>query len=340
MTNQPDEFEDTWADLVPVQPDKRERWPIWLAVGAAVLVLACLCVAGAYVVSQEFLPGLARRTDPVIPTEPGFELTATANPLATDGQVAPVVTDAPPPTVEVIASPTQAVAPTATLPTQTTEPPPATGDLEAGRLSAAPVIDGALDEWASLTPYESSHLVYQDSGWDGSNDLTAAWRLAWDAANLYIGVAVTDNIHVQTQTGNQLFRGDSVDMQFDTDRNGDFGPGLSPDDFQITFSPGDFNGLPPAAFRFQGTADGRILDAPGGHHVNVQAQQTSTGYTLEAAIPWSDLNISPAEGLVIGLALNASDNDNPGSAVQEIMKSHVSTRTLTDPSSWGTLALR
>ena len=38
--------------------------------------------------------------------------------------------------------------------------------------------------------------------------------------------------------------------------------------------------------------------------------------------------------------LNANDNDTSGTAVQEIMKSHVPSRTLTDPSSWGSLTLQ
>ncbi|MGD2049519.1 MAG: sugar-binding protein [Chloroflexota bacterium] len=335
MSQQPDEFEDTWADLVPEQPDSRERWPLWLAIGAIVLVLACLCIAGGYFVTQEFFPELIQRPDPVIPTLPGTETVETGE-LAT--ATAPVT---PPPTIIISPSPSQELAPTATIVAEEpTEPATIAEDVVAIRLAALPIIDGNLDEWGGAPVFESAHLVYQDSGWDGTDDLTALWRLAWDVSNLYIGVEVADDVHVQTQTGNQIFRGDSVDMQFDTNRAGDLGPGLSPDDIQITFSPGDFATLPPSAFRFQGTADGQILDAPGGHHVILQTQQTATGYRIEAAIPWGDLNLTPAEGLVIGLALNANDNDSPGTAVQEVMKSHVATRTLTDPSGWGTLTLQ
>jgi hypothetical protein len=232
--------------------------------------------------------------------------------------------------------------PTVTLPGQvvTVPPPTNSSNVEAVQLAAPPTIDGSLAEWSGITTYSSAFRVFNAQSWDGTDDLTAVWRLAWDATNLYIGVEVTDNQHVQIQTGNQIFRGDSLDMQFDTNRNGDFGAGLSPDDFQITFSPGDFATLPPSAFRFQGRDTGAILDAPGGHHVTLQALQTSTGYTLEAAIPWSDLALTPQAGLVIGIALNASDNDTPGTAVQEVMMSHVSTRTLTDPRGWGTLTLK
>lgn len=339
MGQQPDEFEDTWADLVPVQPDSRERWPIWLAIGAVVVVLVCLCVAGGYFVVQEFFPGLVQRQNPIVPTLPGTEPVA-AETVVSGEPATSTAAVAPPPTVIISPSPSQELASTATLFVEATEPATTADDVVAIRLSSPPLIDGSLDEWGVAPVFESTYLVYQFSGWDGTDDLTAWWRLAWDVNNLYIGVEVTDDVHVQTQTGNQIFRGDSVDMQFDTNREGDLSSELSPDDFQITFSPGDFSTLPPSAARFQGTASGQILDAPGGHHVNVQSQQTATGYRIEAAIPWSDLNLIPAEGLVIGLALNANDNDSPGTAVQEVMKSHIATRTLTDPSGWGTLTLQ
>lgn len=335
MSYQPDEFEDTWADLVPEQPDSRERWPLWLAIGAIVLVLVCLCLAGGYFVTQEFFPELVQRPDPLIPTLP-------ATGTVESGEVTtPTTPVAPPPTVIISPSPSQELAPTATIVIEApTEPVTNADDVVAIRLAAPPTVDGNLDEWAGAPVFESAHLVYQFSGWDGTDDLTALWRLVWDISNLYIGVEVADDVHVQTQNGNQIFRGDSVDMQFDTNRAGDWGPELSPDDFQITFSPGDFATLPPSAFRFQGTANGQILDAPGGNNVSLKAQQTANGYRLEAAIPWSDLNLTPAEGLVIGLALNANDNDSPGTAVQEVMKSHIATRTLTDPTGWGTLTLQ
>ncbi len=341
MAKNPDELDETWADLVPEQPKSRERWPVWLAIGAIVLVLICICTTAILVFGRDFIPGLAQPAETIsVPTLSGSEETVAPSPANTVEASSPAPQNTQLPTPQV--NPTQAatLAPTATLAVPATDPPLTTSNVEAIRLPSPPAIDGLLDEWGELPLYESTFLVFQASTWDGSNDLRAVWRLGWDLNHLYIGVEVADDIHVQTQTGNQLFKGDSLDMQFDTDRNGDLGPNLSPDDYQITFSPGDFTGFPPSAFRFQGTTGGQILDAPGGNQVTVQARQTPTGYALEAAIPWTDLNLSPSEGLVIGLALNANDNDSPGTAVQEVMKSHVVTRTLTDPTSWGTLTLR
>lgn len=313
MGYQQHEFEE------PEQP-KEKPWLVWLGVGAVILFLIGVCIVGASFLFRQFEARTAPPATLVVPTSS----VATAVPEPTDPSLAP----------------------TATLPQEEPEPESATavplglGGVAASQLLAPPAIDGNLSEWTAVAVTESSFRVYSHSSWDGSDDVSAAWQLAWDANNLYIGVSVTDDVHVQNQTGNQIFRGDSVDMQFDTDKDGDFGDGLSPDDFQITFSPGDFAGLPPSAFRFQGTNNGRIQDAPGGNHVTIAAQPTALGYNLEAAIPWSDLALSPSPGLVIGLALNVSDNDSPGTAVQEVMKSHISTRTLTNPTGWGTLVLK
>jgi len=320
------DFEDEWANLEMEQPEG-QKWMLWLGVAVVALFLVGFCLLGGYFLWQQF------RTRTAVPPRPTLALPTSLV------ETAVPVTETPLPEETATLSP---IAPTATLfvPPTSAPPPVGPGSVEAVQLLSPPTVDGNLSEWGSAVPTESSFLVFSRGDWDGSDDLTAVWRLAWDNNNLYIGVAVTDDTHVQTQTGNQIFRGDSVDMQFDTDLNGDFGDGLSPDDFQITFSPGDFGGLPPSAFRFQGTSNGRIEDAPGGNHVTLAALKTSEGYNIEAAIPWSDLNLTPAPGLVIGLSLNVSDNDAPGTAVQEIMKSHVSSRTLTDPTSWGTLALK
>jgi hypothetical protein len=349
---QRDPYDDTWAGLEPAYPPPNGggRWLGWLAAGAAILLLTCLCVAGGYVIYQQFGPQSATSPPPLaIPT-----VTVIAGPIPGTGQAQiptlppgstnpPPGSTNPPPTPPIIPSATLPLQPTVTLPAQPSAtvagPVPGAANALASQLTTAPTIDGDLGEWGDEPVYQSAYRVYNVDGWDGTADMTASWRLGWDGTNLYVAVEVLDDIHVQTQTGNQIFRGDSLDMQFDTNRsNSPTEP--SPDNFQFILSPGDFGGLPPAAFRFQGTDNGQILDAPGGHHVTVAAQATSSGYALEAAIPWSDLNTTPSPGLVLGLALNANDNDTPGTAVQEVMMSHVPGRTLTNPSTWGTLTLR
>ena len=345
MGYRPDEVDDTWTDLVPEQPQARDRLPILLAIGGVFFVLICLCSAAIFVFGRDFIPGSGPLSQEATEESPEPTSDVVVEPVAslTSGltpEVSPQVTednslatDEPP----LAASPTLVA--TVTLLAPTSEPV-VTDNVLAPRIVTLPIIDGLANEWESVPAFESSFIVYQDPAWDGSDDLAAIWRFSWDETNLYFLVEIADDIHVQTQSGNQLFRGDSVDIQFDTQLAADFGDGLSPDDHQITFSPGDFISNPSSAWHFQGTDSGQILDAPGGHHVTMQAAQVSGGYLLEAAVPWADLNLIPSAGLVIGLSLNANDNDSIGTAVQEIMKSHVPNRTLTDPSSWGSLTLQ
>lgn len=336
MTGQ-NNYQDEWDNWnVVEEPEPRNRGLVGVLIGAvAVCVLAACGVGGYYLVWPLLAPSTPPPLPPV-PTLPGAPETATAEAataIAATGAATPPAGETAPPAGET-ASP---VAETETPAPTETAPAPAAGGVTAFFATAPPAIDGDLAEYAGAPAVTSAFRVHSAGSWDGSSDLEATWRLLWDEQNLYVGVTVIDDVHVQNQTGNQIFRGDSLDMQIDT-APGANAAQVNPETYQIIFSPGDFGGLGESAFRFQGTDGGRIVDAPG-HQIEVEARQTADGYTLEAVIPWSNLDVSPAEGLRLGLALNANDNDQPGEAIQEVMMSHVSTRTLTNPRSWGTLTL-
>jgi len=306
------DLDQEWAGLEPEQPSRR-RGCYWLGILLALLLLIGICLVGGYLAWQQLIVRAGAGGGSLLPALPTPVLAPTAD--AEGGATA-----AP-------------LAPTATLRGSS-----AAGNVVAGQRAAPPVIDGDLSDWDGVVAAESTFRVYSAAGWDGSDDVAAAWQLGWDADNLYLAVTVTDDVHVQTQTGNQIFRGDSVDVQIATNRAANPQPRLSPTDFQITLSPGNFADLPPAFFRFRGTEEGRMVDAPGAT-IAVGARRTATGYTLEAAVPWAALGLAATPGAPLGLALNVSDNDTPGTAVQEVMQSHVPTRTFTDPTTWGTLTL-
>ncbi|MFO7682430.1 MAG: protein kinase [Chloroflexota bacterium] len=304
--------------LTPLEPEtvvtkradggKRPLWPFALVAG--VMVLALLCGLG-YFVIRGLWAGIGGADSADLAAPPTLIVTRTAAAAAPATEpVSPLTTAAP-----IISS-----------------------DVVAMRLTAPPVVDGDLAEWTGIAPYLSTHPVYTAPGWDGSEDIEAAWHIGWDADYLYVAVRVVDDVHVQTQTGNQIFKGDNVDLQLDVDRAGDWGSNLNADDYQINLSPGNFANMPPSAFRFAATADGRSIDAPG-HGIQIAARQQPDGYTLEAAVPWRDLNVTPAAGLVLGAAFNVSDNDTPGTAVQEHFLSNVAGRKWSEPATWGTLTL-
>ena len=214
-----------------------------------------------------------------------------------------------------------------------------TDSVAARRFASPPVIDSFLDEWAGLPGYRSAHIVHTHDSWDGSDDLEAVWRVGWDFENLYLAVEVEDDRHVQINDDISIHKGDSVELQFDTNIQGDFGTEVNSDDYQINISPGDFAGIGPNAYLWRAGENNRYA-LIGGRNTAMAGRPTGTGgYILEAAIPWSDLGLTPTAGLTIGMTLNVSDNDQAGTAVQEVMKSNSAARTFLSPETWGTLTL-
>lgn len=251
-------------------------------------------------------------------------------------QATVVVTPTPLPTETATAVP----APTDTaLPQPTAVSALTTAHVTAPRLTSPPTIDGSLSDWPAIMPVSSAHTVFSQSSWDGSDDVNAYWMLGWDNRNLYIAVTVVDDIHVQIKSDEKIYQGDSLEIQIDSDINGDYGTILSPDDYQINLSPGDFQTVPTAFFLWRGNDSGRY-DPFAWRGILLAAQPSSDGYIMEMMIPWDNVAVAPFAGQRIGIALNVSDNDGVGTAVQEMMKSHVETRTYEAPSTWGTLTLQ
>ena len=151
---------------------------------------------------------------------------------------------------------------------------------------------------------------------------------------------MTDDVFVQTQRGEALFRGDSLELLVDAELPADFASGqLSRDDFQWGFSPGTAAGEAPEAFRWFPAGSGG--SPVGGDGVAVAARRTEAGYDLEAAIPWLAFGYlaPPPACWRLGFVLAASDNDTPDTAEQQCLVASVPGRRLTDPTTWGTVEL-
>jgi len=252
---------------------------------------------------------------------------------------APTATPFPTPTPLPTATPLPpTVPPTNTPPPPTNTPAPlirTASSIVANYLEKEPKIDGNLSEW-KLPSYAVKHVVYGKDKWDNAADLSAKVMVAWDEANLYIGVAVTDEDYVQNESGINLYKGDSLEILFDTNLAADFYvKELSPDDFQLGISPGspEPNTNPNAYLWFPTSLDG----VPSG--VRIAADRQDDGYTVEVAIPWDVFEITPQAGKHYGFAFSVSDNDKTGDSVQQTMISNVPDRRLTNPTTWGDLQL-
>jgi hypothetical protein len=273
---------------------------------------------------------LAAMTQPVT-SQPPTAAPATNTPPATIG----VQPTTPPPPTNTFTPPTI----TSPAPATNTPPSPARPNgliYHATRRDSAPTIDGQTGDWPDPLPYAIDQNVYRPENWGGTTDLSARWAAAWDANYLYLIASVTDETHVQIEHGELLYRGDSMEVQLDADLAGDFNTtSLSADDHQLGLSSGANRETPefwlwnpPAK---QGT--------PSGITLVTRAGAGGGDYVLEIAIPWSLYGVTPGGGLRVGFCFNASDNDTAATAEQQTMISSVSTRTLLNPTTWGTLEL-
>jgi Carbohydrate family 9 binding domain-like len=293
----------------------------------ATLIVAVAMLAAIVACS---VPGATPPTAFVLPT-PNQTLTAIFAPTS-------AATLEPPPTTE--ATTTIAVTPVVTqagLPSSTVGPlssRPNGSPVEADRLTTSPVIDGDLADW-STSAFNATQVVYGATRWSGLNDVSAVYYIGWDEANLYLGARVTDDKYVQVSSGSSLFLGDGLEIQLDANLAADFYTAeVDTDDYQVGLSAGNFAAISPQAYRWYPAS---LRGTPSG--VVIAGKTSATGYNLEAKVPWTVFGLTPVTGARYGFALSVSDNDAAGTAAQQSMVSSVSTRTLLNPTTWGTLIL-
>jgi hypothetical protein len=201
--------------------------------------------------------------------------------------------------------------------------------------SDPPKIDGRLGDW-NQDRYLIETVVFGKESHSGPQDLSGRAMIGWDKTNLYLGIRVIDDKYVQNAKGENLFKGDSLDILLDADVPSDFYLGrLNGDDFQIGISPGspNPNDDPEAYLWFPKSSEG------GRGEVKIASRTREDGYVVEVAMPWSVFSVSPSKGQHFGFAFSISDNDNPNQNVQQSMVSFVPIRTLSDPTTWGDLTL-
>ena len=314
--------------------------PIKIALAGAILVLGALACN---------YPGSSAPTPFVFPT-PNLTPTGHINPnpgaQATRTQAVP---GTPNPTPLPQQNPSQTPAPsfpTATsLPPATRTPLPTVSyegpekrdgvSIVARYLDPRPVIDGTFGDW-DLEKYSVDRVVAGAANWTGDSDLSAKVMFGWDEDNLYLAARVKDDRYVQGASGEELFKGDSLEILLDTDVPGDFYlDALDGDDYQLGISPGspDPGQDMEAYLWFPRSQSGSRSK------VKIDAVPVDDGYRVEVAIPWSTFDLTPDSGQHFGFAFSVSDNDQAGRNLQQSMASTVATRLLTDPTTWGDLVL-
>jgi hypothetical protein len=247
-------------------------------------------------------------------------------------------TETPIPVTETPAASATATATETPTVTQTTTPLPmrAGGVFYAQYMYSAPVIDGVWDEWGGVQAYTCNYVVYGGEQRTDSADLGASVKIGWDWNYLYLATKISDDIYAQNASGQDLYKGDSLELLFDSYLFEDFyWAEMSNDDYQLGISPGnpDVNGTKEAVVWYPRSGNGSRNSV-------VIGSARSDGVTrVEAAIPWSVLGVSPYAWAYYGFAFSVSDNDDTSSNYQQSMVSCVPGRSLTDPTSWGEVIL-
>jgi hypothetical protein len=294
--------------------------------------------------SDNSIPSLDQTVTALFKTAVAQPATATPGPQVATATKTPV----PQAATNTNVPPSNTPPPTNTAPPANTPvPPTATQPSRRGGLSveavhwsgSGPTLDGDWGEWKSVgREYPATNVVYGKSKWDNEDDLAGSFYTGWDANYLYIAVKVRDDKYVQNATGQNIFKGDSVELLIDTNLLGDYyDQKLSGDDYQIGISAGRptiGDGNAEAYLWFPSGKAG----APAG--VKIAGRDEGSVYRLEAAIPWAVLGVTPQSGMRLGFALSISDCDTPGATAQESMVSSAPGRDLTDPTSWHDLLLK
>ncbi len=214
------------------------------------------------------------------------------------------------------------------------------GTVAARRVTRPPLVDAQLDEWEQL-PYRADKVVYGEDRWEGPEDVSARFAVAWDENALYLAAVVTDDVfaHTESASGFNLFRGDALELLLDRDLYDDFTSRvLNGDDYHIGLSPGIGQpGNAPEAYRwFPQALRGSLPQVV----VAARATGQAGGYVVEAAIPWDVLGGPPQAGAYLGFALRVSDNDLPEQTVQQSMVANVAPpHVYNNPITWGNLVL-
>jgi len=161
---------------------------------------------------------------------------------------------------------------------------------EAIRASFLPAIDGDLADWSVAQPLSAtsqSNILRGSAGWGGADKDAFVGYVMWDAQNLYVAARIFDPEHRQTETGPSVWKGDTLWVYLDSNRDRSTAEGK----FTLAQTPEG-----PQVWNWK--ANAYVRDAQ-------MAWKGGEGhYVYEAKLPWASLGVSRIEaGKQMGLEL-------------------------------------
>lgn len=151
------------------------------------------------------------------------------------------------------------------------------------------VIDGVEDPiWSNSNTYQLKNKILTV---DNDADLSGKVNVLYDNQNLYVLYTVTDNQKRASSTN--FWENDGVELYIDG--NNEKATSYDANDFQFVIR-----------YDASQIQEGHNKSVTG---IVAKAIQNSTGYVVEASIPWSLIGVSPSDRKNIGLDFHINDSD-------------------------------
>ncbi|KKU76274.1 MAG: hypothetical protein UY03_C0040G0002 [Parcubacteria group bacterium GW2011_GWA2_47_64] len=206
-----------------------------------------------------------------------------------------------------------------------------------GNTTPAQTLTGSANQniTASIASLDSNTVYYYravaltESVWNlaesisrpisGTNNNTTTFQTLWDDNYLYIAYKVLDSNLINDSTNNWM--DDSVELYIDPDNS----KSTTYDTYDRQF--------------VKGYNDSALAAPQNGTGVLHNTASIAGGYTVELAIPWSNLGVAPSANMTLGFDLQQNDDDTGGD-IQNAMGWNSTTGTnYKNTSAFGTLAL-
>jgi hypothetical protein len=173
-----------------------------------------------------------------------------------------------------------------TNPTPTPTPTPVQGPKVRANGNASIAVDGNLTEaeWSEFTQAAKSVSGTQN---------TVSFAVSWNSTHLYVGVRVLDSV-LYNDSAN-IWDDDSVEIYIDAENNKN--NSFDASDRQL----------------IKGYNDSDLFEKNNNKNGVLHAVSAITGgYSVELAIPWSNLGLTPRVDLALGFDVGVNDDDNGG----------------------------
>lgn len=227
------------------------------------------------------------------------------------------------------------------------------------------VVDGSLADWNLDSPAvveDATQVIRDVVFWQGPNDCSAKFYLAWDEENLYVAADVTEDTPLGAIEMLPIDGEDNLKLYISTDPTADperteYGT----NDFLIYFVMNE-GFWDTAIDRSMVPKDSRLrfvsVGMDGGESVlpgyECAIEKTAAGFTWEAVIPWADLSsanttakknkvelYTPKAGDVLNCNFSITDISYPCPGTEYIpqMAWVGSQKINTSPATWGSVTL-